>query len=368
VGVLVSDRSVSLVFALAAGLSLFGGVATAQRPAEPKPLWQVDERNLGLPRMSGGFFGFQNNDTLLISWTTPDAPVPPKKQPSLVPAHLHVLFLDAKAGTRLRERELSLPSGFLFIFISHSGNLLVRVGNSLKLYTPDFVFLNQAEFSAPDYPSRIDISPDGRRIALCSEKGLSPKAAIFDADDLKPLGSSPDGQQSCPKQLGDDSFLFMTYSGNSVQSAVQNGENEPHNPPLLVASEAHLLNGDAFMFANGNSLVVRTIDGKPLMTDDLPKKHKFYPLTAKDARDSTIFAVETLRLTGVEGVPFFPIIPMFHMPVPDQIAVYSLKEKRRIFSIKVKGGYLGVGKYELSPDGSLFATESNGWLRVYKLP
>jgi len=361
----MSDRSVSLVFALAAGLSLFGVVATAQRPAEPKPLWQVNERKLGV--LAGGFFGFQNNDTLLISWTAPDEPVPPKKQLPVVPAHLHVLFLDAKAGTRLRERELSVaPSGLLFI--SHSGNLLVRVSNSLKLYTPDFVFLNQAEFPAPDYPSRIDISPDGRRISLCSEKGLSPKAVIFDADDLKPLGSSPDGQQSCPKQLGDDSFLFMTYSGNSVQSAVQNGETEPHNPPLLVASEAHLLNGDAFMFANGNGLVVRTIDGKPLMTDDLPKRHEFYPLTAKDARDSTIFAVETLRLTGVEGMPFFPIIPMFHMPVPDQIAVYSLKEKRRIFSIKVKGGNWGVGRYELSPDGSLFATESNGWVRVYKLP
>jgi hypothetical protein len=76
----MSDLSVALVFALAAGLSLFGGVATAQRPAEPKPLWQVNERKLGLPRMSGGFLGFQNNDTLLISWTTPDEPVPPKKQ------------------------------------------------------------------------------------------------------------------------------------------------------------------------------------------------------------------------------------------------------------------------------------------------
>jgi len=160
----------------------------------------------------------------------------------------------------------------------------------------------------------------------------------------------------------------MTYSGNSVQSAVQNGENEPHNPPLLVANEVHLLNGDAFMFANGNSLVVRTIDGKLLMTDDLPKKREFVPLTAKDARDSTIFAVETVRLTGLEGMPLFPIIPMFHMPVPDQIAVYSLKEKRRIFSIRVKGGTWGVGRYELSPDGSLFATLSNGWVRVYKLP
>jgi hypothetical protein len=55
-----------------------------------------------------------------------------------------------------------------------------------------------------------------------------------------------------------------------------------------------------------------------------------------------------------------------HSPEVDHIAVYSLKEKRRIFTIRVKGGI-----YELSPDGSLFATLSNlsnGWVRVYKLP
>jgi hypothetical protein len=322
---------------------------------------------VGVSSSPGDFFGFQNNNTLLISWITPDGPLPHIPKPGgptpvvRVPSHLHVLFLDAKTGTRLGERELSVPSAPTGLFISHSGNLLVSVGNLLKLYTPNFVFLNQAEFSAPDEP-RFEISPDGSRIALCSYQGLSPKAAIFDADDLKPLGSSPDGQQSCPNQLGDDSFLFMTYSGGKlVQSAVQNGENQPHNPPLLVANEVHLLNGDAFMFANGNSLVVRTIDGKLLMTDDLPKKREFRPLTAEDARDSTIFAVETVRLTGVEGMPFFPIIPMFHMPVPDQIAVYSLKEKRRIFSIRVKGGTRWVGRYELSPDGSLFATLSNDW-------
>src|SRR5579863_4316103 len=210
------DRSVPFVFALAAGLSLFGGVAAAQRPAEPKPLWQINERKLGVPRPSGnlmlfkielshGRFGFQNNNTLLISWITPDGPLPriPKKAspipPVLVPSHLHVLFLDAKTGTRLRERELSVPSGPTELFISHSGNLLVRAGSSLNLYTPDFDLLNQADLPAPvnfgSFHSRtiVNISADGRRIGVCSEQRPSAKTAIFDADDLTSLGSLPDG-------------------------------------------------------------------------------------------------------------------------------------------------------------------------------
>lgn len=370
-----------VLVALAASLSLLGGVATAQRPAEPKPLWQINERKLGVPRtlpdvvfqivVLHGRFGFQNNNTLFISWITPDGPlphVPMRASPTpavLVPSHLHVLFLDAKTGTRLRERELSVPSGPTDLFIPHSGNLLVQAGSSLKLYTPDFVLLNQADLPVNFGSFGSQISPDGRSILVCSRQGFSSKTAIVDADDLKSLGSLPDGQQ-CPVQFGDDSFLFNTSNGhNALQSTIQSWENEPHNPTLRVAGDpalVRLLNGDAFMVANGNRMEVRTIDGKLLMTDTLPKKQGFAPTTAAEARDSTIFAVETTRLTlQIEAIPI--PVPM-HLPSGYQIAVYNLKENRRIFAIKTGGIY----QYALSPDGSLFATLSNGWVRVYKLP
>jgi len=379
-----------VLFALAASLSLLVGVATAQRPAEPKPLWQINARKLGLPRpsvvvnlfvikLSHGHFGFQNNNTLLISWIAPDGPLPrtPKKaSPTpavLVPSHLHVLFIDAKAGTRLREGEVSVPyDGWTELFISHSGNLLVRAGSSLKLYTPNFVLLNQAELPAPvtigSFISRpnIKISQDGRSILVCSRQEFSSKTAIFDADDLKSLGSLPDGRQ-CPVQFGDDSFLFGSSNGRDArQSTIQSWENEPRSPTLRVAGDprlVELLNGDAFMVANGNGMEVRTMDGKLLMTDSLPKGHWFQTWTAKDARGSTIFAVETTHLTWQLTLAAEIPLPA-HSPEVDQILVYSLKEKRRIFTIKARW----TDECELSPDGSLFATLSNGWVRVYKLP
>jgi hypothetical protein len=380
-----------VLVAIAASLSLLGGFATAQRPAEPKPLWQINERKLGVPRNLGDLrlfeiylshgFGFQNNNTLLISWITPDGPLPriPKKAspiPAVLgPSHLHTLFLDAKTGTRVKEGELAVPSGPTELFISHSGNLLVGAGSSLKLYTPDFVLLNQADLPAPikvgsfDSRPRIEISPDSRRIIvfLCSW-GKPSKTAIFDADDLKALGSLRDGQQRCPEQLGDDSFLSNTSNGsNALQSTIQSWENEPDNPTLRVAGDptlVRLLNGDAYMVANGTRMEVRTIDGKLLMTDDLPKGQGFRARTATDARDSTNFAVETTRVT-LEITAGETLIPIpVHLPSPYQLAVYSLEEKKRVFTIKA-----GVAdELALSPDGSLFATLSNGWLRVYKLP
>ncbi|MGB7025132.1 MAG: hypothetical protein WBD73_15150 [Candidatus Acidiferrales bacterium] len=140
--------------------------AAAQSATKQKPLWQIDARKLGLPQsristewpkisLSQGIFGFQNNDTLLICWITPDEPLPhlPKRKRfsrlPVVSAHLHILFADAKTGARLTERELPVPSAPTELFISHSGNLVVRADNSVKLYTPDFVFLNQTEFPAP---------------------------------------------------------------------------------------------------------------------------------------------------------------------------------------------------------------------------
>ncbi len=390
-----------VLVAFAASLSLLAGVATAQGPAKPKPLWQINEDKLGVPRKSPdvvfeimvlhGSFGFQNNNTLFVSWITPDGPLPhlPKSggpTPVVrVLSHLHVLFLDAKTGARLREQELSVPSGRTDLFISHSGNLIVHSGNSVKLYTPDFVLLSHAEIPAPANTDHFDseISPDGRRVFLCSYQEFSSTAAIFDADDLKSLGFLPDGQHSCSAQIGDDSPPFNGIDGNNGrQSTIQSSGNEPRNPPLRVAGSpemVHLLNSDAFLVADGNRMEVRTINGKVLMTDTLPEKQTFKPNKAAEARDNAIFAVRTTRVTLQVASGFgAPILIPVHLPSDYQIAVYNIKEKRRIFAIRTGE----IEEYALSPDGSLFATlswthlnlgvllpiEPGKSVAVYKLP
>lgn len=329
--------------------------------------------------LSRGSFSFQSNNTLLISWVIPDEPLPhlPKRKKfsrfPVVPAHLHILLLNAKTGATLREQDLSVPSAPVTLLIGHSGNLIIRAGALVKLYSPDFAILKEVKFPLPtdflseNSGSNIEISPDGRRIILCSEGGLSTKTAIFDADDLESLGFLAAGQQACPLQLGNGSFRFVTHTGQSSQFIVQN-----EGTGLQVAAApglVHLLNGNALLVIRGNEMAVRAMDGKLLMTDSLPKRHQFWPVA--EARDSARFAVETTRMRGLT----IPSLDMYAFPSADQLAVYSLKEKRKIFAIKLKGASpwpidwrVPENECALSPDGSLLAILSNDSVRVYKLP
>ncbi|MHB8485708.1 MAG: hypothetical protein ACYDCM_08260 [Candidatus Acidiferrales bacterium] len=114
-------------------------------------------------------------------------------------------------------------------------------------------------------------------------------------------------------------------------------------------------------------MVIRAADGNISFTDILPKRHLFGPM--KTARDSGVFAVEIRRLRGAT----IPTLDMYAFPAADQIAVYSLNEKKRIFTIKVKGSSpwppwtFVVTRYALSPDGSLLAVLSNDSVKVYNL-
>jgi hypothetical protein len=192
---------------------------------------------------------------------------------------------------------------------------------------------------------------------------------IFDEDDLKSIGSLPDGQEGCPAQLGDDSFLLMISGGIFRQFTFENGEYQLHNFTLPVARDdmevAQLLNGDAFVVTKGNSMAIHSVDGKLLMTDSLQKGHGFQNWNVANARDSMNFAFETDHSPLLPTLAFETGFVRVPVPVPDHLAVYSLNEKRMIFTIKLRGI---DDQYALSPDGSLSATLSNGWVRVYKVP
>lgn len=387
-------RVCSIVAALAAFLGLLGS-ASAQRATEHKPLWQIDARKLGFPQPYSGAerkvllspfkIDFQDDSTLVISWVTADEPLPhlPKRKKiarlPVVPAHLHLLFVDARRGTRVREKDLSVPSAPTSVLVNHSGNLIVRASDSVKLYSADFVVINEAKFPLPIDLSTVNsrsnaiISPDGRRLVLCSAQGSTAILDLLDADSLRSLGRASEGQRTCPWQISDTHFLAPTGELEPLIPP-KTGEASPaspgpdlqhHFPPAM-----QLGSGNAVVVFRGMYMEFRSSDGKTLATDTLPKKYFFMPL-GTTARDKGRFAVLVGRMRGLT----IPSLDMYAFASGEQVAVYDIRTAKRVFTVGVKGPspwptawWPFYMRFALSPNGSLLAILSNGSLSVYQLP
>ncbi|HEV2488420.1 MAG TPA: hypothetical protein VGT03_01315 [Candidatus Acidoferrales bacterium] len=336
--------------------------------------------------VSGGRFTFLNNNTLIVSWVTPDEPLPhlpkPKKHSRLpvVPAHLKILFLDARTGNKLKEHEFPVPSAPTDLLISRSGNLIVRAGDTVDLYSPDFVPLNHAKFALPldwesvNSASDIKISLDGRRIVLCSERGSSLKAEILDTEGFRLLDSFSGSQPDCPGELVND--LSATVSDHPQRITVKKMGEEPRVLELTAIESTakgpmprvQLMSADMLAVLRENQIAVVTTNGKVLFNSIVPKRHLFGSVTA--ARDSDRFAVEVARMRGLT----IPSLDMYAFPSADQLLVYSLHEQAPILAAKLKGmspwtpWHLVSNSAALSPDGSLAAVLTGDSVRVYKLP
>lgn len=390
----IARRSVySIVAALAAFLGFLGS-ASAQGLTDQRPLWQIDGHKFGLPEsnisresakisVSRGSFSFQNNDTLVISWVTPAEPLPhlPKRKKysplPAVPAHLHALFLDAKTGARLNEHEFPVPSFPAGLFISHSGKLLLRAGDSVRLYAWDFTLLKEVKFPYPIDLQSLNsawdwgISPDGHRIALYSAKDLSSEIDVYDADELRLLDSWSLGKQEWPPRLGND--FVLTTRGQSRRIFIKRTGRAPEPLELSVMGPQKSglvwpVNDNAITVMTGGQMAILNIDGKLLFTDTPPQQHFFSSLAAT-ARDCGRFAAEIGRMRGLT----IPGFDMYAFQSADQLRVYSLEKQGSIFAVKVKGTSPWIPKtvlnsFSLSPDGSLLAILTNDSVRIYKLP
>lgn len=380
---------VGFLLTFAAALLSVRNLALADSTIKPNLLCRLDLTKLRFPQiphsgverkvwLSPFKIDFQDDSTLVLSWVTADKPLPhlPKREKfsrrPVVPAHLHLLFVDAKKGTKIREKDLSVPSAPTSVFVNHSGNLIVRAGNSVKLYSADFALMNEAKFPLPidfsrvDSASRIEISPDGRRLALCSKPGNTAKTELFDADRLRPLGGLLEPQKDCVQQV------FLPHNGQLEPLPTI----ETANPSPASASSAKRfwppmqpVIGDTIVVFRGSYMEFHAKDGKALTSDTLGTRQGFVPGGAT-ARDSDLFAVVFARMRGLT----VPGLDMYAFPSDEGIAVYDVRTAKRTFTVRVRGSSpwppwrFVSSRCALSPNGTVLAVLSNSSLSFYRLP
>lgn len=389
-------------------------------PSNEHPLWQADMRNFGyewwpnptaLLSPHQGYWvnrlDFTDNDHLAWAWLTLDTPPsshipscrgaskgcgnkePDPRQPK--PAHLHVLFLDARSGQKQAQQEWPTPSRPVQLLGLRDGKFLACTGESLRIFSSGFEVLWQKDslsaHACKGWPrSRYGISPSRRSLLLSDmyEGGYRTEIlnldtfavdaswieqnpmTVRDVADHWLLGNCGEPPQTCIRGVGEAWRPFQPIGLDSQMIELKQRRNvgDPKHATTVFLNDRTLLIEAPF----GNEMAVATTDGSVLFQVKLPKDRVFNPTAT--AYGGERFAVMEDRFRGLRSEP----LDMYPFPSNDQVVVYSIPDRRAIFAMKVIGTSpwtpwkFQENQVALSPDGTLLAIECGGVVKVYRLP
>lgn len=375
-------------------------------PTNASPLWQVDLKTLGykpLPDVTASLPGrfpwikaldFTDDDHLAWAWLTLDNQSPIRlrscdyssngckdndKRPQPEPAHLHVLFLNAKSGDKndlLEWPTPSFPVGFLGL---PDGKFITCNRDKLHLFSPMLDVILERDLPPSDkcyFLSRKSISPSGR---LLLRRQLNEKAELVGTETLSSV-QNLSGVDA--RAIGD--HWFVVPCGQPARLCLGSLD-YPNRPlrPLEMSKEMNeiVLRGLAnIAFADDETIVIKArtsmsvfdMKGSALFDVTLPKKQGFNysePIITSSVGGER-FAVIEDRQRGLTSEP----LDMYSFLSNDRVVVYSIPDRRPIFVLKVKGSSpwppwrVHLNSLALSPDGTLLAVVSDDVLKVYRLP
>jgi hypothetical protein len=323
---------------------------------------------------------FIDSARLAWAWVTIDD-VKTSQRPTPVPAHLHVLVLDAKTGQKLGLQEWPTPSVPVRFLGLRDGKFFIVTGEVIRLLSPNFEIIHE-ETLASD-PACLNSGPfcegltlsASRRILLLTRyhSAASYLNSLFDSETFAPVTSWSDDfpvaamsdhwlvahcgkhGELCVRQFDEPWRAFQT---TTMKEAMK----DTYRKDLLFVSD------DTLIITAWSKIVVAKIAGTDLFQVALPKNKSFGNFVASAGGER--FAVIENRKRGLT----VEVLDMYAFPSAERIVVYSIPDRRAIYALKVKGASpwpsyeSHVNQFALSPDGTLLASVSDGVLKVYRLP
>lgn len=317
---------------------------------------------------------FLNDATLAVAFTTREE-VEGLARRSNPPLHLHVLLLDAGSGRLTREHEWGVSStDEAGILATNSGNLVIRTGDQVTLYSPDFEELRERELPACESPGEkgwwtVLMAPSGRTLFLNHLCYGSEKIDVIDANTFKLLYSWPSIGPG-PESVS-DSAISALRSQKSKPDGVYLGKFDGSWGPIYEREGAGCIGHPSFISnsmlaffgpAPCSRLVVITTQGSKLMEERFPKNEHISPVIP--SRDGRRFAVWVDTEKG--GIAFLDIFP--HV-IRSRLMVYDVQRRAALAAFHVElpkaQKYTFQRGAALSPDGSLLAVLSDGTVTLY---
>ena len=130
------------------------------------------------------------------------------------PFVLQFVAFDAKTGALKFRKQLPTRSGISSVMMNDEGNFIVRNGDFLRLYSPDFKVLRERKLEGVkkyDY-WELRLSPTGRTLLLKHYIPSNTHIEILRSSSLSPLGSGLDRALSFRFAISDDSLATAEES------------------------------------------------------------------------------------------------------------------------------------------------------------
>lgn len=363
--------------------------------ASDRPLWTINLRQFGYERWlrknTRQFpvgVDFTDSDHIAVAWTMPDPPKEARKVGPVVPepAHLNVLIFDAKTGQKRNGAEWPTSAHYFskpLFFGTAEGNLLTCSDNHLRLLSPSLVVLR--EMQLPNRAGCVNInlmySPSRRTALVSFPLEHSRQQELLDVETLGVLLSWADERAAKAKPNGIMSIAdgwAVGYCGKQSELCLRRtggdwqpfhlGSSNMQTPANQNMSAWFVNENTLFTVAQRNIAALAKLDGAVLFRITAPREYVLQPPVTSSGGSRFAVIEDRFRGLGNEALDMYPFT------ANDRAFVYSNKDRRSIFSVKLKGtspwspwdvheNYLA-----LSPNGSLIALLSDGVLSIYSLP
>lgn len=327
------------------------------------------------------FLDFTDANNIAFAWLVADdypKLVKTKDPPVPEPAHLHALILDAATGQEKWRQDWATPYYPTFFQTIRDGKFLVCTENTLRLFSSNFELVREKALPGNitcNSPLGGSVSPSRRSLLLASDyRSQNRTYAILDTetltavaswDDSTPFGVSATSDTWQVGRCDNSGNICVGQMGRSWRPLSSANANAGKN---VGYQQANFIGDMIFTTAIGNEMRVTTVEGTVLFQLTLPNRQSFELPTVSANFERFAVIVDHLRGLQSETLDMYP----FHSN--DRVLVYSVKDGRAIFALKLNGDspWPFVPQHEnqiaLSPGGDRIAVFSDSILRVYRLP
>lgn len=396
------------------------------RPQSGKPVWQIDLSSFGYQGRPPAALAHLRQDVLMhfgsgiyqqgVAFTSPNVAVayfvvhddPPgasgQREPALSdPFRLVAVFLNAKNGELIKQLDWPLPTNTnrgpsAFFSPATQGRFVVGLGNSLRLYSPDFKLLVHFECDSDLSPIA---SPTGESLLLSTEKQVDGQWAtsyqLLDTVKLSVRNTWVEPNSRPPhsiKALWNDEMAWASQSLMQFpKPGAATNEMPRRSPPSIFVKtsvsapkELPLDQGDLCgewnfvskdelagpLCGAANRVLTVSTEGKIGVDFDLGFEQIDGPVVASASGQR--FAVPTLRWgSGAsQGGPDQLTARVFGLGGRDPLLRLNVLRKDNAGTSTFYGSngdvLFGWGGLALSPEGGLLAIKSGASVLIYQVP